>query len=131
MTRNGHKAVFANGSFASVAGKTYYVCVDNGLASGAQRTAHFLLAADGSVVLTPADFKPNANPPQFVAAALSFDDQCHGHGDGDDSGDDGDGKHDGHGHEHHCGCSGQHLWSASLFGAETPATVSVSIRQSK
>jgi hypothetical protein len=144
MTRTSNAPVFTFGHFDSKPKTDYFVCVDNGLSNGTQETAHFVFAADGTVDLTPADFQPTSSPPRHVAAKLKLF-SCGG-GDGDDDGDDhaddddGDGDNDDHDHEHcsrhhhrhhhhkkHC----RHEWAASLFGAEVPATVTVTIRVAK
>jgi beta propeller repeat protein len=129
MHRSGHKPAYAWGSFASTAGKDYYVCVDNGKSDGSERTAHFLFAADGSIALTPADFKPNADPPRHVAGKLTL--SCSDEADDDD--DNGACGHDGHcaSHSHHHRSSCTNVWGAAMFGAETPASATVSIRVAK
>ncbi|HZS37832.1 MAG TPA: hypothetical protein VFF06_13435, partial [Polyangia bacterium] len=131
MSKPGHQPVFAGGTFSATAGKQYFVCVENGLADGSKRTAHFIFADDGHVELTPADFKPNANPPRWVAAQLTL-----GHnGEGDDDDDEhGQGCHDAcdhDGHHHQVCTTSTHYWGAALFGAETPAQTKVSIRVHK
>jgi beta propeller repeat protein len=142
------KAVFASQSFTTTSDKQYYVCVDNGLADGSERTAHFLFGVDGRVLLTPADFKPNANPPRHVAAPLF--ERGHNHDCEGDQGDDGrepweDDDHDSQGHGHGgdqgghqgqgqgktgCGCD-DHVWGAALFGPRPPLTATVTIRVAK
>lgn len=131
MTKPAHKPVFAGASFATTSGKQYYVCVEDGLADGSQRSAHVIFAADGEVVLKPSDFKPASNPPRYVAAKLKLDSECHGGDDGEcDDDDDCHDECDGEGHHHHV-CSSKHHWGAALYGAETPAQIKVSIRVHK
>jgi beta propeller repeat protein len=117
MQHSGWRPTYAGGSFTRQPGKTYWVCVDNGLADGSQRATQFSFEADHRVVLTPSDFRPVANPPQHVAAQI-FDGhgKCntHGLGHGDDDG--GDAQVD---------------WTAALFGRNPPIHATVTIRVSK
>lgn len=92
--------------FAATAGRRYFVCVENGLPDGTERSSHVIVTVDGEVVLTPSDFKPNANPPAHVAQALDLDHEAQNHK------------------------NGQHEWAASLF-AQPDTTVRVSIRVAK
>jgi beta propeller repeat protein len=107
LTRTSQNVVSATRMFATKAGKSYFVCVDNGLPSGAERTAQLLFSVDNKVILTPADFKPNSNPPQWVSQPILT-----GMGHGPLPGN-------------------LHAWSSALFGVNVPATVTVSIRVQK
>jgi beta propeller repeat protein len=108
LTRTTRRPVFGEGSFETVSGRDYYVCVENGLPDKSQRTSQFLFSVDGAVALSPAEFKPNDNPPHFVAAKLFADNGHHS-------------KRDGIPHD----------WNASLYGAQIPTTVSITVRASK
>jgi beta propeller repeat protein len=59
-------------SFVSQPDRTYYVCVENGLADGSRRSAQAAVVVDNGMVLIPADFKPQNDPPRYVAAKLSL-----------------------------------------------------------
>lgn len=128
-----HRPVYAHHRFTSQPGKTYYLCVDNGLADGSQRSSHVVAAVDGRLVLTPSDFKPDANPPRHVAAKLDLDDEQ-----GDDQGQCGDaGEHHDRGprgnelgHLQGGGDCHGHRWNAALF-AQPNSTIAVSIRVAK
>jgi TolB protein len=115
ITKAVNKIAIGKGTFSAVANKTHYMCIENGLPNGTQKTAWVVAAADGKVVLTPADFKPNSNPPRWVAAKLWLDDEDDEHGCG-------------HKHRHHSGHG--HNWQAALVG-HPAATVKVSIRAAK
>jgi beta propeller repeat protein len=147
MSDTARHAVFASQPFKTTSDKQYYACVDNGLGDGSERTAHFLFGVDGRVLLTPADFKPNANPPRHVAVALF--ERGHNHDCNRDQDDDGrepwenDADDQGHGHgggqgpqggqggdKAGCGCD-DHVWGAALFGPHPPLTVTVTIRVAK
>jgi TolB protein len=113
------RPVFTSKHFQADSRKSYFVCVENGEPDGSERTAHLLFGVDGRVVLTPADFKPDANPPQHVAAPLVFKPGACDHRDHDDPTD--------------CDLSagvGEHLWATALFGP-SPAHVHISIRVKK
>ncbi len=114
MTRTGKMPVFASRAFSTVAGHSYWVCVENGLPSGAQRTSTFDFGVDGHLVLNPSDFKPSHNPPHWVSARIFDDDDDRGHRERDE-------------HGHHWQ-SPKQIWAAALFGSITSATVTVSIR---
>jgi beta propeller repeat protein len=103
MTRTTNKTVFTSHSFLSSPGKNYYVCVQNGLADGSERTAQFIFVADGQLILNPSDFKPNNDPPAYVAAQLFTKKSS----------------------------PAAHQWTASLFGAKVPAQVVVTVRVGK
>jgi len=113
-TQPSRRPVYSGHGFATTAGKTYYVCVDDGAADGSRRTSQVIVAVDNGVVLTPADFQPEKNPPKHVAVALQLD-RLHGRF---HDGDDGD------------GTTGAHKWSAALFG-QPGSTIAVSIRVAK
>lgn len=93
---------FAAGTYAPVPGKTMYVCVENGKADGSERANQILVGVDGHVLLTPADFRPLANPPRWVAAEIT------------------DGKK-----------PKTSLWNAVVFGNPVPSTVTITIRIAK
>ena len=111
LTQPTRRPVYASRNFQTLAGKTYYVCVDDGAADGSHRTGQVIVTVDHGVVLTPADFKPEKNPPRHVAAKLDFDD-THGRG-----------------HDDRPPPTGKHEWDAALFGAG--GTITVSIRVAK
>jgi len=117
LSRLGKKAVNASHSFMSQPGKRYYVCVENGDAGGANRTAHLIFIVDNDVVLTPADFKPNNDPPHWVSRQILDGDE--------DETDDDEQPH----HFHHGGQ--KHVWSAALFGKRWPSKVTLTIRVGK
>jgi beta propeller repeat protein len=48
----------------------YFLCVENGLPNGKERTGHLIASVDGRVVMTPADFNPKDDPPRWLAAEL-------------------------------------------------------------
>jgi beta propeller repeat protein len=106
MRRTGARPAYASGSFTAEANKTYWVCVENGLPDGSERTAQLLFATDRGVVLTPSDFRPVANPPHWVAAQIIA-------------------------RSRKAMAVGPHDWDAALFGTRMPDTVNVSIRVSK
>jgi beta propeller repeat protein len=112
------RPVYSSRKFQTLAGKTYYLCVEDGAADGSHRTSQIMAAVDNGIVLTPADFKPEKSPPHFVAAQLSFD---HDHGRGH-----GGREHQGHDDD----TSNQHEWDAALFGAPG-SHITVSIRVAK
>jgi beta propeller repeat protein len=119
-TQPSKRPVYAGGGFTTVPGKTYYLCVMDGNAQGANRTAQILVTVDNGLVLTPADFMPQKNPPAAVAAKLALtnflrerdDDRgrC-GHGDPTPA-------------------TTKHEWASALFGA-AGSTIAVSIRVAK
>ncbi len=113
-TQTTRRPVYSGHAFQTQPGKTYYVCVDDGAADGSHRTSQIMVALDNGMVLTPADFQPEANPPANVAAQLLID-KDHGRirGDSDDA-----------------ATAGVHKWSAALFGA-AGSTIAVSIRVAK
>jgi beta propeller repeat protein len=115
------RPVYTRGSFTPEAGKTYYVCVENGLADGSERTAQMSFEAGHQVVLNPSDFVPVDNPPHYVAAVIPVDGKCQGH-----RGDDND-----HGRHFDCNADGSVDWGAALFGRKPPTHVTVTIRVSK
>jgi len=124
------RPVYASHSFTTQAGKTYYVCVDNGAADGSHRTGQVMVTVDNGIVLTPADFKPDTNPPAHVSAKLSlglfehFQEHGFGHCDGDDD-------DDGHGRGRHDDPrTSKHAWASALFG-NAGSTIAVSIRVAK
>jgi beta propeller repeat protein len=111
MTQQTRRPVYASRNFQTQTGKTYYLCVDNGAADGSRRSGQVMVAVDNGMVLTPAAFKPEKNPPRHVAVQLDFD-RGHGRG-GDDS-----------------VPITKHEWDAALFG-QAGSTISVSIRVAK
>ena len=111
------RPVYGGHGFTAVPGKTYYVCVDDGAADGSHRTSQVMVAVDNGIVLTPADFKPEKDPPKHVAVQLLLD-KMHGRWADDDDGRD------------HDDNNGVHSWSAALFGA-AGSTIAVSIRVAK
>ena len=118
------RPVYAGDSFTTLPGKTYYLCVIDGSANGAHRTADILATVDNGLVLTPADFMPANNPPAAVAVKLSLSSLARGDDD------------DGHGHcDHDHGKaqpqqSTRHAWASALFGP-AGSTIAVSIRVAK
>jgi hypothetical protein len=122
MQRNDLRPLYTRGDFKADPNKTYYVCVENGLPDGSQRTAQFSFEADHHMVLNPSSFKPNSNPPHWVAAEIPTSKQCErsraaqammgGHGKCDCDPDDVD-------------------WTAALFARKPPEHVNLSIRVSK
>ena len=92
------------------AGKTYYLCVENGAPDGSRRSGQIMATVDNAIALTPADFTPENDPPSQVATQLLLD---RGHGRG----------HDG-------GPNAEHSWLAALFG-QPGSTIAVSIRVAK
>jgi len=109
LSRPDKKAVNASHSFMPLPGKQYSVCVENGDAGGANRTAHLLFVVDNDVVLTPADFKPNNDPPHWVSSPIL----------------------DGLGHGQVPQAGQKHTWSAALFGSRWPSKVTLTIRVGK
>jgi TolB protein len=115
ISKSVHKIATGKGHFNAVANKTHYMCVENGLPDGTKKTPWVVAAADGKVVLTPADFKPISNPPRWVAAKLWLHDEDDEHGCK-------------HKHRHHN--AQLHSWIAALVG-HGAATVKISIRAAK
>jgi beta propeller repeat protein len=111
LTETSRRPVYASHRFSAQTGKTYYICVDNGKPDGSMRSAHVLAAVDNAMVLSPADFKPEKDPPRHVAEKLWI------------------GK-DRHGRDHGPPHLDPHQWDAALF-ASGNATISVSIRVAK
>jgi beta propeller repeat protein len=101
LVRNTRRPVFDAGSFTSAPGRSYAVCIENGLPDRTERTSQALFTVDGRVVLSPAQFKPNDNPPHWVTAPLV-----------------GKSRKD----------SGSHAWNVALYGTKLPTTITVSIR---
>jgi beta propeller repeat protein len=100
----------ANRSFTPQPNRHYYICVENGPLAGTQRTDQLMLVVDSTVVLTPADFKPNDNPPHWVSTAIL----------------------DGNGHGKKPQAPGStHSWSAALFGNQLPSSVAITLRVGK
>jgi beta propeller repeat protein len=105
LDRRTLRPVFGDGSFSSVNGRSYFVCVNNGLPDGSDRTSSLLFTVDQQIVLGPDSFKPNSNPPAHVAAPLPLG--------------------------LHKRPVTTHNFTASLFGPRVPSTVTVTIRVSK
>jgi beta propeller repeat protein len=105
LDRRTLRPVFGDGSFSSVNGHSYFVCVDNGLPDGSERASSLLFTVDQQIVLGPDSFKPNSNPPAHVAAPLPLG--------------------------LHKRPVTVHNFTASLFGPRVPSTVTVTIRVSK
>jgi TolB protein len=124
-TQPSSRPVYAGRTFSTVAGKTYYVCIDDGNAAGAHRTSSVLVTVDNGIVLTPADFKPENNPPRHVAAKLAVGYLEHDHG-RDDRG----GHCTQHDRDHIQPHDTKHAWSSALFGL-AGSTIAVSIRVAK
>jgi beta propeller repeat protein len=112
LTEPTRRPVYASRKFQTLAGKTYYVCVDNGAADGSHRSGQIMVTVDNGLVLTPADFKPEKNPPRHVAVALQLD-RTHGRGHDDTV----------------PPPAGTHEWDAALFAQG--GTITVSIRVAK
>jgi TolB protein len=72
LTQLTKRPVYASGAFVSQAGRTYYLCVDNGKPDGSQRGSQILAAVDNGVVLSPGDFMPQKDPPKHVATKLTL-----------------------------------------------------------
>jgi hypothetical protein len=106
--------VHAHGDFATTPGRTYYMCVVNGLPDGSLRTDDIFAHVDGRHVLSEKQFAPENDPKRVVAKKLRLH-----HWDDDD--DDGD---------HDCDDSHQHHWRVNVRGDE-PAQIAVSIRVAK
>lgn len=115
-TQSSRRPVYSGHGFQTLPGKTYYVCVDDGAADGSHRSSQVMVAVDNGIVLTPADFKPENNPPAHVAVPLLLD-KMHGRFHDHDADDDD-------------GTGGVHKWSAALFG-QPGSTIAVSIRVAK
>jgi beta propeller repeat protein len=114
MTQASRRPVYASRSFQTQAGKTYYVCVDDGAANGANRSSQVMITVDSGIVATPADFQPQKNPPAHVAFKLEFDSD-HGRG---------------HDPQSPPPPSSTHEWDGGLFG-QPGSTIAVSIRVAK
>jgi beta propeller repeat protein len=67
------KTLVQEGTFSPDPGRTYYMCVENGRPNGTLRASNVVAAADGSVVLTPTDFRPATDPPRWVAGLIRVD----------------------------------------------------------
>jgi beta propeller repeat protein len=106
---NKSQTVSASRTFSPVTGKQYYICVENGTPTGAAKTAQLMLVVDNDVALSPSDFKPNNDPPHYVATTIL----------------------DGKGHGKTALPGTKHTWSASLYGNLVPATVTISLRVAK
>jgi beta propeller repeat protein len=118
MQRDTARPVYKQGSFIADPNKKYYVCVENGLPNGKERTAQFSFEAEQRSVLTPSSFKPNSDPPRWVAGEIPTDKQCHRNGI--------------LATHRAVACDSSDIeWSAALFGRTPPNHVSVSIRVSK
>ncbi len=109
MTKSGWRPSYAWGEFAPQANKTYWVCVDNGMPDGSQRTTQFLFSVGWDMLLTPSDFRPAANPPRHVATQLPtptaghhHNQYCHHHDERGGHDDDDD----------HDSSTGPYYWSA-------------------
>jgi TolB protein len=102
MTMNTTRPVYARGTFDSITGRNYYLCIENGLPDGSRRAKNVITAVDGAIVITPSDFQPHANPPRYVATPLSFERR---------------------------GWAASHEWDAALF--EIGTTIAVSVRVAK
>jgi beta propeller repeat protein len=101
------RPIYGQGRFETAPGKTYYLCVENGLANGTRRSGQVIAAIDGGVVLTPADFRPT--PPRFVSAQLVLEAR--------------------RGIPNHADPKTPHQWDVALFQVDT--TISVTIRVAK
>ncbi|MGZ3438127.1 MAG: hypothetical protein ACXVDD_01340 [Polyangia bacterium] len=121
MSQTSKRPVYSTRNFQTQAGKTYYVCVEDGSADGSHRASQIMVAVDNGLVLTPADFKPEQSPPHFVAVPLIFD---HDHGRGHNLRD---------WRDEYFGQSApanKHGWNAALFGLPG-SHITVSIRVAK
>jgi hypothetical protein len=108
LTEPAKTPVLANGVLATAAGRTYFVCVENGKPDGTKRTSQFLFNLDSTVVLNADNFAPATNPPEWVAAQMWVEPQVPTSSSG----------------------PSKHSWSAALF-ASPGATVTISIRALK
>ncbi len=108
LTKVGKRPTFHTEPFATVPGKTYYVCLQNGLADRSLRTMQVLISVDDTNVITPSDLRPANDPPSVVAETIL----------------------DGKGHGHHPQPGDKHSWTGAVFGAN-PAQIQVSIRVHK
>jgi hypothetical protein len=79
--------------------------VQNGLADGSMKSDQMLAVVDEQLVLSPSDFKPNADPPSWVAAQVL----------------DGKQKKSATGH----------AWTATLYGNRVPSQVTIQLRVAK
>ncbi len=130
LTQTTRRPVYGSHKFQTQTGRTYYLCIDNGKPDGSQRSGQVMAAVDNGVVLSPADFKPQQDPPRHVAAALNFQLDRRNRGVGQ-HGDDRHGEDDGGEHGGKVGANvSQHEWDVALFGAP-PTTIAVSIRVAK
>jgi beta propeller repeat protein len=111
------RPVYAGAGFSTVAGKTYYLCVMNGDAGGAHRTAQIIATVDNGIVLTPADFMPEKSPKAAVAVKLALTNFLREH-----EGRCGHGEPEPH--------DTKHMWASALFGP-AGSTIAVSIRVAK
>jgi hypothetical protein len=102
LAMNTMRAVYARGTFDTIAGRNYYLCIENGLPDGSRRAKNVIAAVDGAIVITPSDFQPHTNPPRYVATQLTFERR---------------------------GWAASHEWDAALF--QNGATIAVSVRVSK
>lgn len=100
VTQSGRRAAYGSHLTNTQPGKSYFVCVENGLPDGSQRSSSVIVAADGALALMPSDFAPSSRPPHWVSAPLSFDPSLG---------------------------VGPHEWDVALF-SQPRTTVSVSIR---
>ena len=100
------KPVYVSNIYNVVDGKSYWVCVENG-SNGGARTSTVVLTNDGKTILTPTDFGPASNPPQWVAGRLFADD-----------------------FGQHGGPNVSHSWSASSLGVKI-SSVTITLRVGK
>jgi beta propeller repeat protein len=70
LTETGTATISASRSFKSVASKTYYMCVVNGLSDGTERSSHVMGTVDGSIVLTPTNLGAAASPVAYAAVTV-------------------------------------------------------------
>ena len=108
LTKIGKRPTFKTEPFATVPGKTYYICVQDGLPDRSLRTMQVLISVDDENVITPSDLRPANDPPSVIAETIL----------------------DGKGHGHHPQPGAKHSWTGAVFGAN-PAQITVSIRVHK
>jgi hypothetical protein len=70
LNKGGTPPASGKGSFLTVPGRTYYVCVDNGLEDGSLRTTGIGFRLGLTQVLTPLNFLPASDPQRHVAKKL-------------------------------------------------------------
>ncbi len=101
LVHNWQAPAAAWGAYQADPNHTYWVCVVNGDGDPKKKTSTMVFANNLDIVLTPADFKPNNNPPSLVTKTL-----------------------------HPWKFLKWQIWSAALFGPHPPEAVKIKIMQS-